>query len=49
MEVEVEDFETFQAGPAHKVSGISFVASERAKQYVPYLDFEEVVAVKLPN
>ncbi len=46
MEVEVEDFETLQMGPAHKVSSINFIISETAKQYVPYLDFEEVAAVK---
>jgi thiamine pyrophosphate-dependent acetolactate synthase large subunit-like protein len=47
MEVEVEDFETFQAGIAHKISAISFQPSRTARQYVPHLDFEEVVAVKV--
>lgn len=30
----------------HKPSALNFAASEEAKQYVPYLDFEEVAAVK---
>lgn len=46
MELEVEDFNIFKMGPVHKPSGIDFTASEEAKQYVPYLDFDEVVAVK---
>lgn len=46
MEVEAEDFELFKMGPAHKPSGIDFVPSETAKQYVPCLDFDEVAAVK---
>ena len=49
MEVECEDFETFQGGPVHKVSGLSFKESEEARQYVPYLDFEEVVAFKVTD
>jgi hypothetical protein len=31
----------------HKPSGLDFKPSDEAKQYVPYLDFDEVIAVKV--
>jgi nitrogen fixation protein len=45
--MEVEDWELFKMGPVHRPSSLTFRFSEEAKQYVPYLDFEEVVAVKV--
>ena len=49
MEIEAEDWELFKMGPMHKPSSLSFKESESAKQYVPYLDFEEVVAFKVTD
>jgi hypothetical protein len=34
-------------GTMHKPSGLDFKPSDEAKQYVPYLDFDEVIAVKV--
>ncbi len=49
MEVEAEDFETYQHGPAHKISATHFFRSESAKQYVIHFEMDEVVAIKITD
>lgn len=49
MEVEVKDVDLFKMGPMHKPSDLIFHFSEEAKQYVPYLESDEVVAVKVTD
>lgn len=47
MEIDAEDFETYQHSPAHKISAIQFFMSEKAKQYVIYFEMDEVAAIKI--
>lgn len=49
MEIEAEDFETYQHSSLHKISSLNFVRSEEAKQYVILLEMDEVVAVKITD
>lgn len=46
LEIEAEDFDLIKLGPMHRYSGIGIKPSEKASQYLPYLDFDEVAAVK---
>jgi len=46
-ETQAEDFEPFKMRPVHNSSSLTFSPSEKAKQDVLFLDFGELVAVKV--